>query len=67
MILQSHSVLYVAKLPKVGKLGQASAKCNDSAITFCSVCCKAAKGGKVRAGFREMQKKIFYLINLDIV
>ena len=31
----------------------------DSAIAFCFACCKAAKGGKVRASFREMQKKNF--------
>jgi len=40
---------------------------NDSASAFCFACCKAATGGKVRASFREMQKKIFYLINLVIV
>jgi len=40
---------------------------NDSAIAFCFVCCKAVEDRKVRAGFCEMQKKVFYLINLVIV
>jgi len=33
----------------------------------CFVCCKADKDRKVKAGFREMLKEVFYLNNLVIV